>query len=166
MLVYRDNHKCELPSSSFFNSPSSLTTIDSYFRIYENQSCVFMTEGSSHPWYYRHHHLCLLNPHRFCALFPPSCPYCFLSSEFISTARRKKNIIDFSQNGLPPSLGLQLQFPSKCICAAISSAASGWYHYGHLVSFISLHDVLYLINNNTLPDDYCVCYDELVRRKW
>lgn len=166
MLVYRGHHKCELPSSSFFYSPSSLTTIDSYFRIYENQSCVFMTEGSSHPWYYRHHHLCLLNPHCFWALSISSFVSLLLPELWIHFYCQKEEEHNrFLPERPAPSLGLQLQFPSKCTCAAVSSAASGWYHYGHLVSFMSLHDILYLINNNTLPDDYCMCYDELVRRK-
>lgn len=38
----------------------------------------------------------------------------------------------------------------------VSSAASGWYHYRHLASFMSLCGIQYIINNNILPDDYCM----------
>lgn len=55
-----------------------------------------------------------------------------------------------------PSLSLQLKLPSKCLSAAESSAADGWYHHRHQVSFMSLYGAQYIINNNILPDVYCM----------
>lgn len=51
-------------------------------------------------------------------------------------------------------LDFQLQLLSKCPCVVVSSAASGWYHYRHLASFMSLHGIQFIINNNILPEDY------------
>lgn len=55
-----------------------------------------------------------------------------------------------------PSLGLQLHLPSKCPSVAMCSAANGWCRYRHLVSFMSLYGTRSIINNNILPDDYCM----------
>ena len=54
------------------------------------------------------------------------------------------------------SLSLQLQLPSKCPNATLSSSVNGWYRHGHLVSFMSLYGTGYIINNNILLDDYCM----------
>ena len=64
-------------------------------------------------------------------------------------------------NGLVPgqsasSLSLQLQLPSKCLNATLSSSVNSWYRHGHLVSFMSLYGTWYIINNNILLDDYCM----------
>lgn len=109
---------------------------------------------SSHPCYYRYHCLHLLNPHCFVLYpLPHSCPHCFLSSTSVSTARRKLDVIDCSQN-CPPHLWGSSSPVSACVwqqaCSRwlVSSSAPG--------KLTSPHGIRYLINNNMLPDDYCM----------
>lgn len=55
-----------------------------------------------------------------------------------------------------PSLRLQLQLPSQHLSVAVSSVASGWYRYRHPLSSMSRYGTRYIINNNMLPNDYCM----------
>ena len=102
VLGPKGNHKCELPLPSFFYSLSSLTTIESYLRRYENQSSVFITEGVKPQCCYRNHHTHLLNLHHFCGWSTSFFVSLLLPEPYIHFhAGGKQGGTDCSQNCLP-----------------------------------------------------------------